>query len=76
MHCNAAKVGPIGLILASAIDYRLDAIVGLMRFFTSNQNCSFNYVLLLHLPHLQLCTLTIYGNIVVARHINYLKKST
>ena len=34
-----------------------------------------NYELLLHGTHLQLCTLTIYGNMVIVKHVHYFKKS-
>ena len=63
--------------LTSAIDYRSDAIC-FYQCLHSRQNeiaHSSNYGLLLHGPQLQLCTLTIYENVVFVRHINYLKKS-
>jgi len=59
----------MGLTLAS------DAILGL--YSLQNQIAlSTNNIILLHLPHLQLYTLTIYENMMIARHINYFKKST
>ena len=42
--CSLAHCSPMGPTLASAIDYRSDAIWGLLCLFTSNWNCSFNYL--------------------------------
>ena len=66
----------MGSTLASAINYRSDGILGLMRLFTSSWNCLFNYCSMDHIYCYPLCTLTIYEKVVFVRHIHYFKKSS